>query len=155
DVPARTFTIRAQDPVTGLKGSVGGTLNPGEHKTVTVVLEPTGTVSGRVLRASGQPAQGVVAELVLSPDSQAERRLYLESGPDGQFTFDSAAIGPFALNLTDPAGSGLARRIGTVGAGGALGDILLDEAPPAVASTSPGAGAIGVPLNQVVRVVFT
>src|SRR5258708_16238700 len=62
DVPARTFTIRAQDPVTGLKGSVGGTLNPGEHKVVTVVLEPTGTVSARVLRASGPPPQGVLPD---------------------------------------------------------------------------------------------
>ena len=65
DVPARTFTVSAVDAVSGLKGAAGGTVNPGEQKTVTVVLEADGRVGGRVLRAAGQPAQGVVAELII------------------------------------------------------------------------------------------
>ena len=64
-------------------------------------------------------------------------------------------LGNYTLNLQDPAGPGLAKRSGTVAADGVLGDILLDEAPPAVASTVPPASGVAVPLNQVVRIVFT
>ena len=155
DVPARTFTVSATDAVTGLKGAVGGTVNPGEHRSVTVVLQPTGTVGGRVLRAAGQPAHGIIAELILSPGTSQERRLYRESGPDGVFLFDPAPLGAYTLVLEDPAGPGLAQRSGTVAGGGALGDVVLDEAPPAVASTSPSASASGVARNAAVRVTFT
>ena len=155
DVPARTFTVSAQDAVTGLKGAAGGTVNPGEQKTVTIVLEPTGRVSGRVLRAAGQPAHGIVAELTVAPGTPGERRLFRESGLDGTFVFDPAPLGTFTLNLQDPAGSGLAIRSGSVAGGGELGDILLDEAPPAVASSVPAVSAIGVAQNQVVRIAFT
>ena len=46
-------------------------------------------------------------------------------------------------------------RSGTVAGDGVLGNILLDEAPPAVASTVPAASGVAVPKNQVVRIVFT
>ena len=155
DVPARTFTVSATDAVTGLRGAVGGTVNPGEHNSVTVVLQPTGTVGGRVLRAAGPPAHGIIAELILAPGTSQERRLFRESGPDGTFLFDPSPLGAFTLVLEDPAGPGLAQRTGSVAGGGALGDIVLDEAPPAVASTFPSASASGVARNAAVRVIFT
>jgi hypothetical protein len=155
DVPARTFTVSAQDPISGLKGAVGGTVNPGEQKTVTVVLEATGSVGGRVLRAAGQPASGVVAELILGPGTPGERRLYHETSADGVFLFDPSPLASYTLNLQDPAGPGLAVRSGSVAGDGVLGDIVLDEAPPAVASTVPAASGVAVPKDQVVRIVFT
>ena len=155
DVPAKTFTVSAADAVTGLKGAVGGILNPGEHKTVTIVLEPTGSVSGKVFTAAGKPAQGIVAELILLPNAGQERRLYQETKNDGSFLFDSAPLGSFTLILQDVIGTGMAQRTGTVAGNGVLGNIVLDEAPPAIASSNPAASATGVPQNQAIRLTFT
>ncbi|HEX4914144.1 MAG TPA: Ig-like domain-containing protein, partial [Vicinamibacterales bacterium] len=155
DVPARTFSVSATDAVSGLKGAVGGILNPGESKTVTIVLEPTGTVSGKVFTAAGKAAQGIVAELIVVPNNGPERRLYQETKNDGSFLFDPSPLGSFTLILQDVIGTGMAQRTGTVSGSGALGNIVLDEAPPAVASSNPAASASGVPLNQAIRLTFT
>jgi hypothetical protein len=155
DVPARTFTVTARDPVTNLKGAVGGALNPGERRVVRIVLEPTGRMTGRVLLPNGNPAQGIVADLVIRPGTLDERHLFLETGGDGALAFDAVPMGPFALALQDSIGPGVARRTGTLAGDLALGDIPLDAAPPMVASTAPEASAVRVPQEQVIRIVFS
>ena len=149
NVPARTFTLTASDAVSGFKGVVGDLLNPGEAKQVRIVLEPTGSIQGRVLAASG-PAGGVVAELVMGP-----RHLFVQTKNDGTFSFDTTPLGAYTLTLQDPVGSGIARRNGSVAGVVTLGDIVLDEAPPMVATTIPGASATSVPLAQTVRITFS
>jgi hypothetical protein len=65
DQALTSFTLTATDPVnTLLKGVAGGSVNPGQTLDVRVVLSPTAPLSGRVRRASGDPAAGVVAEVV-------------------------------------------------------------------------------------------
>src|SRR5258705_524442 len=66
DLPARSFTLVASDPVSGLKGSVGGVLNPGERKTVRVVFSEqvnAGTVNltNITLSSAAGPAAGTIA----------------------------------------------------------------------------------------------
>ncbi len=154
NIPARTFWIGALDPVSGLRGSVSGTLNPGDQKTVRIVLQATGSVSGRVLFANGTPAPQITVELVETV-AVNPLRLFQITGADGRFDFQGAPVGLYLLRFEDPLGPGLAQRsvqaVGTV----ALGDITLDEAAPTVATLTPPAAATGVLLNAAVRVVFS
>ena len=155
NIPGRTFTVTATDTATGLKGVAGGSLNPGEQKTVHIVLGPATTVTGRVMTSSGQPAHGAVAELILDPNGAAERRLYRETGPDGIFDFAAVPFGAYRLVLTDPVGPGIATRQGTIAGPLALGDVVLDEAPPQVATLAPAAASRGVALSSNVTITFT
>src|SRR5207244_9327893 len=142
---ADIFTVAARDPISGLKGAVSGTLVPGETKVVRVVLQPSADVTGRALFADGRPADGIAAELIpLSGDGHGLASLFAGTQVDGRFTFTGVPIAPFRLELKDPLGSGFARRLGTATGEVSLGDIVLDEAPPTVTSTTPPASATGV-----------
>ncbi len=152
NVPARTFTVTATS-LSGQQGSLGDELVPGQARTgLEVVVAPAVRVSGRAVLANGDPANGVVAELALGAG-----RLFAETAEDGSFAFDGVGAGAYTLRLQDPVGGGLARRTGTVQLTGplTLGDIALDEVPPAVASSDPGAGAVGVLRAPTLTVTFT
>ena len=111
DVSARSFTITASAPPSfTTRGVVSDRFNPGESKEVQIVLEPTGSLSGRVLlESSGNPAVGVTAEVVI-----AGKHFFTESAADGTFAFATLPLGAFALALQDPIGTGLANVTGTL-----------------------------------------
>jgi len=157
DVPAKTFTVTARDPISNLKGAVGGSLSGGETRVVRVVLEPSAIVRGRVLFSNGGLALGVVADLSRPApwDSSTTQRLFVESRSDGVFEFSTVAIGTWNLSLQDPAGSGLARRTVAVTGLMDLRDIVLDEAPPMVTGMTPAASSAGVPRDQMISIVFS
>ena len=151
NIPARTFTVTAS--LGGQKGSVGDTLNPGETKTgVQIILAPAVSLTGKVRLANGSPAMGIVADL-----TSGGTHLFAESGEDGVFTFDAVGTGAYSLLLQDPVGPGIAKLTGTIVAGTPvnLGDILLDEQPPAVVATSPASGAPDVGLTPEILITFT
>ena len=150
DVPARTFTVVAADPLSGLRGSVGDVVGPGETRTVQVRLEPGARVTGRVLLSSGAAGKGVVVEL-----SRGSARLFAEADATGAFVFESVALGSITLSAQDPVGPGTARRSEILVGDFDFGDIVLDDAAPAVGSVTPAGGAIDVPLVTTVRVAFT
>ncbi len=152
NVPARTFTVSASN-LTGQQGSVGDQINPGETRTgLEIVLAPAVAMSGRAILGDGTPAGGVVVDL--SVDSG---HLFAETTPDGTFTFDAIGAGNYALLLQDPIGGGLARRSGIVNLSGpvALGDITLDDTPPAVVSSEPAHGGQNVSRTAALTVTFT
>jgi len=108
DVPARTFTIVATDPINNVKGSFGGPLNPGEQRIIRIVLEPSAVLSGRAT-LNGAPATGIVAELKIPSAVPGQlRSLFAVSRADGAFRFAAVPITSYALVLEDPAGSGVA-----------------------------------------------
>jgi hypothetical protein len=159
-VPSGTFTVAVRDPITKLLGAAGGTLNPGEVKAdARVVLEPSGSLRGRALLPSGDPAQGVSVSVSTPPHGILlyGSTVYAGTGPDGVFRFAALPLGPFTLRLEDPIGGGLAKQTGTIAstADVDVGDLVLDIAPPVVADTMPPSGAQGVPLDQQVRVLFS
>ena len=154
NVTARTYDVRAVDPVSGLNGVITGVLNPGDHAVVRVVLQATASVSGRVLFADGRPAPAITAELrqtgVLTPID-----IFQVTGVDGRFNFAAVPTSTFTLSLEDPIGPGVAHRSVQVAASVSLGDITLDDAAPRVATLVPAASAVGVPLSSVIRIVFS
>ena len=154
NLAARTFTITATDPVTGLRGSIGDQITPGANRTgLRIVLEPAGSVDGTVTFPDGSPAPNIVAELVRGATS-----LFAETNGDGYFTFPTVSLAQprqWALTLRDPIGPGLARRTFSIDGPVALGSITLDTAPPAVTQIVPANGATGVPLNSEIVVTFS
>ena len=152
DVSARSFTITASaPPAYTTKGVVSERLNAGESKQVEVVLEPTGTLSGRaLLESSGSPAVGITAELVVDG-----KHFFTETIADGTFTFETLPLGVYTLALQDPIGTGIASKTGTLAGIAAIGDITLDAAAPIVAQTTPASSATGVAKNVTVRVVMS
>lgn len=152
NVPAQTFTVSATS-FNGQQGSIGDVLVPGQAKTgLQIVLAPSVSLSGRVLLANTLPAVGVVVDLTANGG-----HLFTETAADGTFTFDAVSSSTYKLFAQDPIGSGLARRSGpvTLAQPMTLGDIILDEAAPAVASSDPVAGALGVPRSTDISVTFT
>ncbi|MGE3957098.1 MAG: Ig-like domain-containing protein [Vicinamibacterales bacterium] len=151
NVPATTFTVSATS-LAGQRGSIGDVLVPGQTRTVQVVLAPSVTFTGRVLLASGAPASGIVVDLTANGG-----HLFAETAADGTFGFDAISSASYALLAQDPIGPGIARRSGAVTLAGPMdiGDVILDEAPPAVATSDPVAGALGVPQAKDLLVTFT
>jgi len=152
DVPARTFSVNAVDPVNpAFKGAAGGALNPGQVTQLRIVLAPAFALSGRTMFPGSRVAAGIVADLVLA----ADRHLYAESAADGTFSFPAVPPGTYQLVFSDPVGSGAASRNVTIAGDLTLGDVLLDVAPPAVASTTPAGASTGVARDQAIRIVFS
>jgi hypothetical protein len=155
DQPTRSFTVTAIDPISQLKGTAGGPLTAGEIRDIRIVLAPSAALSGRAVTAAGQPAGGIVAELIVRENMPGERRLYKETSADGTFVFPAAPLENYRLALFDPIGLGIASRIGQLTGALSLGDIVLDEAQPAVAALTPPASSRGVALNQALTIVFS
>lgn len=149
-VSARTFTIVASDPNNVLRGAVGDQLNPGETKTVTIALETTRRLSGRVLNAQGDPVSGVVGEITIGA-----RTFFAETGTAGTFEFPALPLGAYTLSLRDATGPGMAARLGTIATDVTLGDVVLDEAPPRVSSVTPLPAAVAVARAQAIVLLFS
>ena len=152
DVSARSFTITASAPPSFTnKGVVSDRLNPGESKVVQIVLQPTGSLSGRVLlENTGNPAVGVTAEAVIGG-----KHFFTESAADGTFAFDTLPLGAFTLALQDPIGAGLANVLGTIAGVNLLGDITLDASAPVVSDMTPAPSSTGVLKNTSIKIVMS
>lgn len=152
NVAARTFTLTATTG-SGQVGSTGGAIDaPGTVSGIEMVVAPSVTVSGRAVLPDGTPAAGVVAEL-----TRQGQRLFDETDADGHFAFDGISLGAYTVALEDPIGGGLARRTGTLATLTPLdlGNLELDTAPPGVAETTPGSGAIGVSRTPTIDITFS
>ncbi len=153
DVAAQQFTVTAVDPVSGLRGAVGGTLLASESRNVRIVLQATAQVTGRVFKANGNPAAGITVELHwLLPEG---RSLFVSTRDDGRFTFAAAPLVVYDMTIQDPIGPGNAHRTGQLVGDVDLGDTILDEAPPQVGTLDPAPSSTGVPRDQLIRITFT
>ena len=154
NVPARTFWIGAFDPISGLRGSISGTLTAGDDRSVRIVLQSSGVVSGRALTATGMPAAGITVEVVQNTPVNP-LRLFAVTGADGQFEISGVPVGVYVVGFEDPLGAGRAQRSIQVVGAVSLGDVTLDEAAPLVAQLTPHPAATAVPLATAVRVLFS
>ncbi len=150
---ATRFTVTAVVPNSNLKGSASDEITPGDTRDVTVVIEPSASLSGLVTRQGGTPAPQILVEL-----NGNGRRLFIESGADGRFTFPALpTVGSrtYTLAFTDPIGPGVARRTVELVGDTEISATVLDEAAPAVGTTTPANGVVGAPRSSPITIEFT
>ena len=144
----------ATETTTQLAGGASGTLAAnGAQLDLAIPLQPSGAISGRVLRQDGfTPAAGMALEL-----TDGSRR-FGSTGSDGTFSFGDLALATYRLSVTDPLGEGIVTASPQLTAQGqrlTLDDLVLDEAPPQVTAITPRDGSAFVPVTQLIDVHFS
>ena len=137
DVGAGDLSATVTDPRTGLKGSGSAAIGAeGETGTVTVALEDSGEVSGRVV-LSDAATPAFEALVVLQVGSRTLKTFVAE---DGSFSFLSVPVGSFVLYVQEHYGPGFRELRGTVVENGQqvdMGLFALDDRDPFVLSIEP------------------
>jgi len=107
-VPAGAFAVTASDPVTlAGAGPVSNSASPGGTVSVTLQLQPVGSVNGIVLAANGvTPVAGMVVNLNGGVTQTTV------SAFDGSFSFDVVPSGTYTLQAVD--GNGTIRATASV-----------------------------------------
>ena len=155
DVRAGTVNTRAQHPFNGLKGSSSDQLElEGQNLEVDVTLQSSGVVRGRVVLADGStPAVGATVALAKSG------KFYLdEAGENGEFEFESIALGSYTLTVQELDGPGTIRRQGSLSANAEIDDfgtLVLDDVDPFVVSITPPSQSRDLPLATTLVVEFS
>ncbi len=116
-VSAGGFAVQVTDPTTTLAGATQGTLSlEGETVTISVRLEPSGTIEGRVLKADGTTPVANAQVTLTRPGTPFTRSTQSEA--DGRYRFTHIPVGDVRLDAREPAGIDIAsasRRIGSEG----------------------------------------
>ena len=152
-----TASLRVSAGGFALHGMASGAIVPGETTPLVVQVEPSGTVTGLVVRSDGAtPAVG--AEVTVRLDG-GRGSIGLQVEPDGRFVAEGVPLGRFDVAVSDPvtAGVALARGLELTANGETvdLGTVVLDDTPVEVVSVAPEDGAVGVPVDTPVMVTFS
>ena len=151
-----TATLRVTSGGFTLFGSASGTIAPGAVTELSVQVQPSGTVTGLVLRPDGAtPAVGANVSIQLASGG----RITLQAQNDGRFTATGVPLGAFTVRIDDPftAGLGLVqgRSITANGEVVDVGTITLNDNALAVLAVDPPDGAVDVDVSRVVTVSFS
>ncbi|HCE69195.1 MAG TPA: hypothetical protein DER40_17340 [Geobacter sp.] len=157
DIPTGPFTLIASHTMRVTGSSVNGYLqNEGQVVALDLVLGPVASVKATVLLADGvTPSRGGGIRIT----TNTNRTLTGITDSNGQYLFTNIPI-PCSISLyvEDAAGLGIGRAIGVLDQNGQLlelGPIVLDEKPIFVTSVNPSSGAVNVPINQAMRILFS
>lgn len=157
-VLAGTFTanLTAQSGQFTLFGSTSSSVQPNQNTDITIQVQPSGTVTGKVFRSDGvTPAAGSNVSLTLTRGGS----VVVQAQTDGTFTAQGVPLGAFSVRINDPVSTGQAivtgQSLGTNGQVVDLGNIILNDTPLAVVSITPSDGSTGVPVNQNIVIAFT
>jgi hypothetical protein len=157
-VLAGPFTASLSANIGGftLHGTTSGSVAPNQQTNFTVQVQPSGTISGLVLRPDGvTPAIGANVTIQLTSGGS----ITLQAQNDGTFTAIGVPLSGFVVRINDPLTSGLAFIEGQSLTSGnpnvALGTIVLNIGGPAVVASNPVSGTTGVGVNQPLTVTFS
>ncbi|HEX7149902.1 MAG TPA: carboxypeptidase regulatory-like domain-containing protein [Thermoanaerobaculia bacterium] len=157
-VPAGPFSamLTAKSGEFVLYGTQSGSVVANETLNLTVQIQPSGTVTGLVVRSNGT-TPGVGANVVLQLDGN-RGSVTVQAGNDGRFTARGVPFSNFTVRISDPLTTGLALSSGSITANGQtvdLGTLVLDDQPLRVVSITPADGSIGVTQTTPVVVTFS
>jgi hypothetical protein len=149
--------------VTALAQALGASQNgritiPGQSDTVTMALGASGSLKGRLVRASGSaPVSGVDVLLTFDSQSGLPGRAFVVSAGDGTFRFDGVPVGAVQLHSVGPGFGGIARLSSALTANGQVldvGDVPFNEGDPFVIAVAPSHLASDVSIHSPVDLVF-
>lgn len=138
-----------------LFGSTSGTIVADQVNELTVQVQPSGTITGLVLRPDGHtPAVGANVTIQLAAGT-----VIVQAQNDGRFTATGVPLGAFTVRVNDPQTGGLGLVQGqTLAANGQtvdVGTITLDANALAVLTVDPPDGAVNVGVHQGVTLTFS
>ena len=136
-----------------LYASDSDVVRPSGTTTLTLNVEPSGSVSGTVVHEDGSAAVGSQVRV----EAIGGRSTVVQTGERGAFVADGLPAGPITLRVSDTARGGVAWVAGlSVAADRILeaGSIRLLETPLAVSSVAPADGAADVSVTQPLQVTF-
>jgi hypothetical protein len=160
DIPAGSFTIVAFHTLRTTAASQSGYLSKeGETVTRNLVLGPIGSVKATVLLADGvTPSRGGGIRITTTYGNSTNVYTGI-TGSSGQYTFSNIPTPcSVALYVEDAAGVGIGRFFGVLDTNGQVldtGTIVLDDKPISVTAINPANGAVNVPVNQAIRILFS
>jgi hypothetical protein len=156
-VPLGQLEITAFQELFNLGGTTSITLTqPGATETITILLEPSGAISGTVARENGDAVPGMALELIGAGAGAARR--FGVTDANGRFQFRDLALNSYTIKISDPLGAGIVDATAVLSQEGQildLGTLRLDDAPPAVLSIEPINGAQFVATTQPIVVTFS
>jgi hypothetical protein len=157
-VLAGPFTAKLSANIGGftLYGTATGNVTPNQTTNFTVQVQPSGTITGTVLRPDGvTPAVG--ANVVIHLNSGGSITLQVQN--DGTFTATGVPLGGFLVYINDPSTSGLAfiggQSLNSNGSTAALGTIVLDANALSVVASNPTDGSTGIGVTQALTLTFS
>ncbi len=157
-VLAGPFTAKLSANIGGftLYGTSSGTVLPNQTASVRIQVQPSGTISGLVLRPDGKtPAVGANVTVQLPTLGS----INLQAQNDGTFTAIGVPLGVFTVRISDPVSAGLGIVLGQSITGNGqtdnLGSITLDANALSVVATNPADGASGIGVQQPLSVTFS
>jgi hypothetical protein len=158
-VLAGPFTAQLSADIGGftLFGTASGAVLPNQNDILTIQVQPSGTITGVVLRPDGlTPAVG--ANIVIQVPTTGAN-ITLQAQNDGSFNAIGVPLGAFTLQIIDPISGGIAAVLGQSitfnGQTVPLGPITLDGNALSVVSSNPSDGATGVAINQSLTATFS
>jgi hypothetical protein len=157
-VLAGPFTAKLSANIGGftLYGTATNSVTPSANTNFTVQVQPSGSISGLVLRPDGvTPAVGANVSIQLN----AGGSITLQAQNDGTFVASGVPLGGFTVRINDPSTSGLAfiggQSISSNGFNDPLGSIVLDGNALSVVASNPTDGTTAVGVNQGLTVTFS
>ncbi len=126
-IGAGWISVSAKQPVTLLRGSTEGDLTlDGEQVELTVQLQDSGIVRGRVVLADGvTPAEDALVVV-----KRGSRTLQVLADANGDFELSSVPLGSYSLYVQESFGPGTIERFGSMDANGEIDDfgtLVLDS----------------------------
>jgi Carboxypeptidase regulatory-like domain len=145
EVAAGSFSanLRVTSPGFNLFGSASGEVRPGEVTDFSIQVQPSGTVTGIVLRPDAtNPAYGAQVTVRLTSGPQVT----VQAQADGRFTARGVPLGALTVSASDPVTAGLAllrgRSLTANGETLDVGTLVLDARPPSLAPVAPAPGSV-------------
>jgi hypothetical protein len=155
NVPVGPFAVRARSGPLGARAE-GSIAQDGDAQTVNLVVEASGTVAGRLVRADAvTPVAGEDVQLIF-PGRSIPGALF-RTGVDGRFAFTSVPLGGFRLQSVALGFNGIALLDSSLNANGEtndVGNLTMDEDDPHVVSVFPTDTSVGVPITTQVELLF-
>lgn len=150
-------SLSVQTSTFPLYGTATGAVSPDQEAYVEVQVQPSAVVRGRALRSNGTTAAfGTEVTLKLLPNRGT---LTFNADGEGRFETTGVPLGSFELRLLDRVSNAVGLVQGhSVSANNQIldvGNVVLDDGPVEAIAFQPAEGALGVPVNQPILVLFS
>jgi hypothetical protein len=116
-LPAGSFSVTASNPQTGAGASVTSSVAAGQSATVTLQLQPVGSIAGVVFAVDGVTPVADMSVVLLGADQTKQTAT---SAADGSFIFSTVPSGSYTLSAIDGNGTVRAQVSVTVVTQGAV-----------------------------------